>query len=865
MFVRLKQIAVGALLGFLIPAVAFGQTGTATLLPNAVQQYLDQNGNPVSAGTVDYYIPSTTTRKTTWSSSTESVGTQNPNPVLLSAGGFPQNGAGAVAGTYGDGLYRQVVKDQDGNTIWDLVTSSTGSSGGGTAPAYSEGVMVGTIIPWASTTLPGKYLYTAGQTVSRTTYAQLLSALTYSFTVSCQATFATISVTTAISDSVPIGAPIEAACFAPGTTVANKSSGQLTMSNPATTTISTSAVLFPWGNGNASTTFNLPDLRGRTIAGRDNMNNSGAGRLSTSFYGTNPDAVNASGGFQNFQIKVDNLPTINSAGINSYSVTPGGGGTGVPATSTPANVALAQVSSGTGTFVPSSTSGNWAGVTSWNGTSSFSVVSSNTNDTPIPTIQPTVTSDYIIKALPDDTPGGPGVTSINGMTGAISCGANLVCNSQTISVTIPANVTSIGGMQGVITCGAGITCTSNSITTSASATCTTPITGTYTVQTSDNGCTIVATGGPYTVTLPAVTGFSSSPIQLCNANPNSNTGRAIKISGFPNLATPRLWMGQCLTVRVTNGAWVTTHVPGYFRPSFIPSFFIDTGGNNNNDGLISNAAGNAIADLQTCFTIIQNEMDIIGGPPSCLLTAGAIFSGPPINYIRGHGYGIVNIFGNGGIATLRTTGNVVLEMYDFSGYIISANVQYDCSFGTHPCIGFFLHQQNGVDFGSAAPANFPNYFNGGNNGDTAIWCDGQCKVNSAQPIFFTGAWNIGLQADLSSVFSILNGINDNASFASNVIQITGGSQLLWSGTATFGGSNSAAKFLFASNLSVARFASFSTSGTIGGSAVAFQVINGAIVCNAGGTGFTPNAGSTGTTSGGAFAGLAAGPSAVCGP
>lgn len=34
-----------------------------------------------------------------------------------------------------------------------------------------------------------------------------------------------------------------------------------------------------WGAGDGTTTFNLPDLRGRTLAGADNMNGSAAGRL----------------------------------------------------------------------------------------------------------------------------------------------------------------------------------------------------------------------------------------------------------------------------------------------------------------------------------------------------------------------------------------------------------------------------------------------------------------------------------------------------------------------------------------------------------------------------------------------------------
>jgi len=238
---------------------------------------------------VDFFIPSTNTRKTTWVSSTESVGNQNPNPVVLDAAGR--------ALIYGDGSYRQIVKDSSGNTIWDAVTASTGGGSSGGTPS-SEGVMVGTIIPWANLTLPSQYLYTAGQAVSRTTYAQLLTAITFNPTILCQNTIATISVSTDISDKTPIGAPVEFSCFPPGTTVASKTSGQLTMSNPATTTVSVSGLIFPWGNGDGSTTFYVPDLRGRALIGRDNMNASSAGIINSTYYGSNPDAIAAVGGTQ---------------------------------------------------------------------------------------------------------------------------------------------------------------------------------------------------------------------------------------------------------------------------------------------------------------------------------------------------------------------------------------------------------------------------------------------------------------------------------------------------------------------------------------------------------------------------------------
>lgn len=51
-----------------------------------------------------------------------------------------------------------------------------------------------------------------------------------------------------------------------------------------------------YGVGDGSTTFNLPDLRGRTIAGLDNMGGSAASRLTAGVSGINATTLGAVGG-----------------------------------------------------------------------------------------------------------------------------------------------------------------------------------------------------------------------------------------------------------------------------------------------------------------------------------------------------------------------------------------------------------------------------------------------------------------------------------------------------------------------------------------------------------------------------------------
>ena len=56
-----------------------------------------------------------------------------------------------------------------------------------------------------------------------------------------------------------------------------------------------------WGSGDGSTTFNLPDLRGRTPFGLDNMGGSAANRITSGVSGIAGATLGASGGSQNSQ------------------------------------------------------------------------------------------------------------------------------------------------------------------------------------------------------------------------------------------------------------------------------------------------------------------------------------------------------------------------------------------------------------------------------------------------------------------------------------------------------------------------------------------------------------------------------------
>lgn len=91
---------------------------SATLLPPGKVTFTDANGKPLSGGTVAFYLPNTTTPKQTWQDAGQTV--LNTNPVTLDSAGR--------ATIYGSGAYRQIVKDQYGNLVWDQLTADTSSS-----------------------------------------------------------------------------------------------------------------------------------------------------------------------------------------------------------------------------------------------------------------------------------------------------------------------------------------------------------------------------------------------------------------------------------------------------------------------------------------------------------------------------------------------------------------------------------------------------------------------------------------------------------------------------------------------------------------------------------------------------------------
>jgi microcystin-dependent protein len=70
------------------------------------------------------------------------------------------------------------------------------------------------------------------------------------------------------------------------------------------------AISTVYGIGDGSTTFNLPDCRGRTAAGKDDMGGSSANRLTNQTGGLNGDTLGATGGAETQTLLQTHLPDI---------------------------------------------------------------------------------------------------------------------------------------------------------------------------------------------------------------------------------------------------------------------------------------------------------------------------------------------------------------------------------------------------------------------------------------------------------------------------------------------------------------------------------------------------------------------------
>lgn len=527
--------------------LAGGSFATAgTLLPPGEQTFFDNNGLPLSAGCVYFYIPGTTSPKATYQNSAQT--TANTNPVQLDAAGR--------AIIYGTGTYRQIVRASNGTItpcspagtqIWDQLTASTDSSAtifagasagtpnaitvtaaafsgadgqvinyistntntggatlnpsgfgavpivrdGATGPAAltggelvatnavsviydatagtfhilspvtwpnTSGVPVGSVVPFPGFTAPSGYAFAYGQAVSRITYSSLLTAYTSAQTGTIANGSPTI---TGLSDTSQFayGQAVESVGIPAGATLLSCTSTTCTMSANATASRSGTMTFFAHGNGDGSTTFNLPNYNGRALVGRDNQGGTASNvsqvsptltttNLSTSatvssatglsvgmtisgntnvpaattitaISGTTltlsiaatgtqsnvptrfsvfPDAqgLGIAGGSSVQTLIAAQLPSITSANAaQAITVTAGGN---IPVSNSGWSLSTITISGTQGLAITSGSVGNQAAAIS--GNNSISVTSTGTNSAPHPIVMPASVTNWAVRIVP---------------------------------------------------------------------------------------------------------------------------------------------------------------------------------------------------------------------------------------------------------------------------------------------------------------------------------------------------------------------------------------------------------------------------------------------------------------------------------
>jgi microcystin-dependent protein len=171
---------------------------------------------------------------------------------------------------------------------------------------------------------PAGWFLEDGQAVSRAGNPNLLAAIAPTYNCVITSGSATI---TGISSTLnwPIGMPLESVGFAPGTTVSNILSGTSVSASGNATGNAGQMQIFPFGNGNGASTFNVPDARGVVYAGITTMGGS-LGSYAITVAGGNFDGtqMGANGGAQNLALSITQLPSSGyTLTMNSYTPTGG--------------------------------------------------------------------------------------------------------------------------------------------------------------------------------------------------------------------------------------------------------------------------------------------------------------------------------------------------------------------------------------------------------------------------------------------------------------------------------------------------------------------------------------------------------------
>lgn len=208
------------------------------------------------------------------------------------------------------------------------ITSGLAVTVGGVAP-----VPPGSEMPTSAIRAPSGWYLEYGQNITRAGDPGLLAAITESFTATTNGTTTLSAVSKDLTNLGLEGSVLEGTGIFTGATIVSITSNTVVMSNAATNSAAGGAVVaFPFGNGDGSLTFTLPDARGTVAVGRTNMGGTALTNVTTAGSGVNGLQLNTVAGAQNTNLSIANLnsfsftPTVASFSLNApqNSSNPGG-------------------------------------------------------------------------------------------------------------------------------------------------------------------------------------------------------------------------------------------------------------------------------------------------------------------------------------------------------------------------------------------------------------------------------------------------------------------------------------------------------------------------------------------------------------
>lgn len=205
------------------------------------------------------------------------------------------------------------------------------------------GVPTATVMDYAGYTAPSGYLLCDGSAVSRSTYSALWAAISSSSTVTItiaspgvitwnshpmqNGDVVRLQTTGALPTNLTVNTTYYVVNSAANTFQLATSRGGSAINTTGTQSGTHTAIFAPWGWGDNSTTFNVPDFRGRVSSGRDNMGGSAANRLTTAGSGIAGVNLGDAGGAQTHTLATTEIPShlhqMSSGAITNAGATGG--------------------------------------------------------------------------------------------------------------------------------------------------------------------------------------------------------------------------------------------------------------------------------------------------------------------------------------------------------------------------------------------------------------------------------------------------------------------------------------------------------------------------------------------------------------